>query len=176
MFTATKASKKFNKLLALLFLFILHYHSICYAMQQEESVEQQSVRSFVVQDMSHESFLPDTRERIQNCKQNWFVKNVIVDFPIIGDFFQDDPSCSDIIKRVVKSTSMLLGGSIGMMLDFVPISENNNMALKITKNSINMAIGMWGAAVIYNIVFSFGHVVHRSFSNSHEFNQNTLML
>lgn len=131
----------------------------------EESMEQPLIRISVVQNtgeyldtISNESFSPDTRETSQNWKQNWFVKNVIVEFPIIGDFFHEDSSVSNIMKRVGKSTSMLLGGSAGMMLDFIPVSENDDMAAKIAKNSVKMAIGMWVSAITYNTVLSLGYI------------------
>ena len=145
---------------------MLQYSSIGYAMQQtDEFVELQSVRETSVQNREEElnGILYEeeathlTREINQTWK-NWFVKTVIVEFPVIGDFFHDDVSILISIKRAGKSVSMLLGGSIGMMLDFIPMSENDDMAAKIAKDCVNMAIGMGIAINTYNTVLSLGYI------------------
>lgn len=180
--------KNLSKRLFILFFFCtLQHYSVGYAMQQtDELVEQQSARSVVknrgegLNTLSHEDeeaipLLSVTRKRNTHWKESWFVKNVIVEFPIIGDFFHHDLSASDTIKRVGKSTSMLLGGSVGMMLDFIPVPNNDNMAAHITRSSINMAIGMWVAATTYNTVVSLGAVAYQCFS-PHQSSQDTPML
>ena len=53
---------------------------------------------------------------------------------------------------------MLLGGSIRMMLDFIPMSENDDMAAKIAKDCVNMAIGMGIAINTYNTVLSLSYI------------------
>lgn len=204
--------KNLNKRLFILFFFFtFQYYSVGYAMQEtDELVEQQSARRSVVKSrgqdlntLSHEDeeaipLLSVARERNKHWKKSWFVKNVIVEFPIIGDFFHYDLSASDTIKRAGKSTAMLLGGSVGMMLDFISMSNNSmaphipgmsndnktahipapndNMAVYITKSSINMAIGMWIAGVSYNTILSLGNVVYQCFSTPPQSSQDTPML
>ncbi|OJW51138.1 MAG: hypothetical protein BGO67_12490 [Alphaproteobacteria bacterium 41-28] len=178
-----------KRLFILFFFFMLQHYSVGYAMQEtDESVEQQSTRRSVVKNrgedlstLSQEDeevvpLFPVTRERNKSWKQSWFVKNVIVEFPIIGDFFHYDLSASDTIKRAGKSTSMLLGGSVGMMLDFIPVPNDDNMAAHITKGSINMAIGMWIAVTTYNTVLSLGNIVYQCFSTPHQSSQDTQTL
>ena len=157
---------------AILFLFcsffMLQHFSIGNSMQQaDELVELQSVRRPIVQNRKeglntilHEEvpLLPGAGKKPSTWKQNWFVKNIIVEFPIIGDFFYDDISILDALRRGGKSTSMLLGGSVGMMLNFIPMSEKEDMAVKMAKSSINMAIGMWIATSAYNTILSLAHM------------------
>lgn len=145
--------KLFKRLFVYSSFFMLQHY--CYAMQEiDEAKELQSVKRTISQNagdgldtVSYEeevstSLIPITQESPQSWKQNWFVKNIIVEFPIIGDFFHDDPSILDSIKRAGKTTSMLVGGSFGMMLHFIPMSEKEDMAAHAAKNSFNMAIGM----------------------------------
>ena len=175
-----------NRFFILFFFLMFQHYSVSYAMQPaDELVEQQSARRSVVKNRGEGSnilaredeeaipLLPTAREKNKNWKQNWFVKNVIVEVPIIGDFFHDDLSVLCSIKRAGKSTAMLLGGSVGMMLDFIPASPNDNMATHIAKNSVNMAIGMGAAAITHNIVFSLGEVIYQCVATPHRSPQET---
>ena len=165
-----RKNKQIPNFLFILFMFSSFFilqHS-CYAMEQTDEVKElQSVTRTIssnsednLDTISNDdvtmSLLPITQESPQSWKQNWFVKNIVVEFPIVGDFFHDDPSILDSIKRAGKTTCMLVGGSVGMMLHFIPMSEKEDMATHAAKNSFNMAIGMWIATSSYNIVLSLG--------------------
>lgn len=163
-----------KKLIAFLFTFFsffFQYYSVSHAMQPEDRLEdRQNIKKLVVQsrkeDLNTDSHEKETtpllpfieKEKNLSWRKSWIVQNVIVDFPIIGDFFHDDLSALGAIKKAGKSTCMLLGGSVGMMLDFISTSENDDMAIKVTKASINMAVGMWAAVTIYNTVLSLGYI------------------
>lgn len=175
-----------KRLVILFFVCILQHISVAYAMEEtEELAEQQSTRRSVVkskgEDLNTYSYeneetkplLPIKIERNKHWKQNWFVKNIIVEFPIIGDFFHHDLSTLESIKRAGKSAFMLAGGSAGMMLDIIPPATNDNMAVHITKGSINMAIGMWVAATGYNIVWSLGEIAYQCLLTPHQSSQYT---
>lgn len=169
-----RKNKQISHCLFILFMFSSFFilqHS-CYAMQQtDEAKELQSVTKTITNNNEYNldtisndevtaSLLPVTQESPQSWKQNWFVKNIIVEFPIVGDFFHDDPSILDSIKRAGKTTCMLVGGSAGMMLHFIPMSEKEDMAAHAAKNSFNMAIGMWIATSAYNTVLSLGRTCY----------------
>ena len=150
-------------------LFMFHICSIGYTMQQaEDSIELQNTIRIVAQKRGdglstilHDEetpLLPFTAEKPTIWRQNWFVKNIIVEFPIIGGFFYNDVSILNSIKRVGKSTTMLVGGSVGMILNFIPTSEHEDMAAMIAKGSFNMAISMWIATSTYNTVLSLGNI------------------
>ncbi|HQS84484.1 MAG TPA: hypothetical protein PLY23_06235 [Alphaproteobacteria bacterium] len=89
-------------------------------------------------------------EESKNWRKSWFVKNIIIGIPILGDFFHDDNVISA-LKRAGKSIFMMTGGSIGMMLDFTNTSENDNIAVKTVKGTVNMTIGIGTANIIYNV-------------------------
>lgn len=150
-------------------LFMFHLCSIGYAMQQAEgSIELQNPIRIVAQKRGdglsatlHDEetpLLPFTAEKPTTWRQNWFVKNIIVEFPIVGGFFYNDVSIFNSIKRAGKSTFMLVGGSVGMMLNFIPTSEHEDMATMIAKGSFNMAVGMWIATSTYNTILSLGFI------------------
>ncbi|MBY0501850.1 MAG: hypothetical protein K2P93_07615 [Alphaproteobacteria bacterium] len=169
-------NKKLGRgLFAVFFFFIFQHSSVGYAMQNtEESEGQHSISHSVVKNkgkdlntLSHEDeelipLLPVRKEKNKNWKQSWFVKNVIVEFPIIGDLFRYNLSVSETMQKAGKSTSMLLGGSVGMMLDFIPVPTGNNMVASLTRSSVNMAIGMWVAVATYNTVVSLCDIVYQS--------------
>jgi len=165
--------KKEHKLLFVLLIFSSFFmlQRCCYAMQYtDEPKKLHDVKRTLVQNGGDDlnnipyegritSLPPITQESPQSWKQNWVVKNIIADFPIIGDFFHDDPSILDSIMRAGKTTCMLVGGSIGMMLlHVIPVTEKDDMATKAAKNSFNMAIGMWVGMITYNTVLSLGHM------------------
>lgn len=162
-----------KKLCILLFFLTSQPLSIVYAMEQtDELVSQHSMRRSVVKSggkdlnaVSHEDeetlpLLSARKENNKSWKKNWVVKNIIVEFPIIGDFFHEGLSITDSLKRAGKSTAMLVGGSIGMMLEPIPML-NDNMATHITKSTLNMAIGMWVAVSAYNTVLSLGNLAYQ---------------
>lgn len=168
-FSINRILKKTLFLLFISFYFILHDYSIAYAIQQEkEMVEMQSdgkLQSILDEENDIPSLSSNTEDRDDNWRQHWFVKNILVEFPIIGDIFYDDESILITIKRMSKSTSMLLGGSIGMMLGFIPISENDNMTIKMSKDVSNMAIGMWAGTSIYNTIISLSSMIYNYIKN-----------
>lgn len=93
-----------------------------------------------------------------NWRKNWFVKNVIVEIPIIGDCFYDS-HVAITLKRVGKSTVMLVGGGLGMMVLDKDMSGSHNMAIQVSKATASMAFGMMTAAIIYNTFISLGTLV-----------------
>ncbi len=150
------------------FFFLLQYCLASHATEQQNDLVEMQPKvvqhTTAVQDRGvnlEETNTPATRPIMRGQNQNWFVKNVIVEFPIIGDFFHEDPNASTTLKRVGHSTSMLVGGSIGMMVDFISKSENDNMTAKIMKSSVNMAIGMWIVTVTYNTFTYLGYAVYQ---------------
>jgi hypothetical protein len=73
------------------------------------------------------------------------------------EFFCDNLSAFELVREAGKSTCMLLGGTFGMMMDFIPMSEKDNMAAKMSKDTFNMAVGMWIGVVSYNTVLGLGY-------------------
>ncbi|HQS84611.1 MAG TPA: hypothetical protein PLY23_06895 [Alphaproteobacteria bacterium] len=113
------------------------------------------------------------KEESKNWRKSWFVKNIIVGIPIVGDFFHDS-NVKETLKRAGKSTFMMMGGSIGMMLDFTNTSESDNIAVKTTKAAVNMTIGIGAANIIYNVSsegFYFVYSKVKKFFKSTENNQ-----
>lgn len=94
-------------------------------------------------------------------RNNWFVKNVLAEIPIIGGFFHS-ANIGHALHNAGKSTAMLVGGTTGMMIDMmVEKNEMDSMALSMTKSTANMAAGMMTGNVIYNTLFSLGNTIYR---------------
>jgi hypothetical protein len=79
----------------------------------------------------------------------WLVPNVLAEIPIAGSFFEKE-TWSESVHAAGKCTSMLVGGSIGMMY---PIDTTNNERLDMTAG---MAIGMMTGKVTFNVLCSVG--------------------
>lgn len=131
--------------------------------------------SIKISDEMDESLL--AREKTpKNWRNNWFVQNILLEVPIIGDCCCS-PDAKVVLQRIGKSTVMLVGGTVGMMLYIVDPSDNcmssntnmnmnmnmnnmtmtpqhmssDNMALQGTEMAVNMAIGMAAANIFYNV-------------------------
>ena len=81
----------------------------------------------------------------------WFVKNVLVDIPIIGGFFKT-AQLGLAAQHTVKSSFMLLSGTTVMMLNLMHIDDADGPGEKFAK----MTGGMAGGMVLYNTLFSVG--------------------
>jgi hypothetical protein len=93
-------------------------------------------------------------------RDNWFVKNVMAEIPIVGPFFTAK-TFPQAMHLSGKSAAMLIGGTTAMALDLIPSNEEDSMALKMTKMTTNMAIGMAIANSVYNGLSEGGSMLHR---------------
>lgn len=95
----------------------------------------------------------------QGWRNNWFVRNVVAEIPIIGPFFVAK-SFAQAFHLSGKSAAMLIGGTTVMALDLIPSYEEDSMALKMTKMTTNMAIGMTVANSLYNGLITGGGMLY----------------
>jgi hypothetical protein len=102
------------------------------------------------------------KEKPQGWRDNWFVKNVLAEIPIIGGFFQT-ASIPEVLHLGGKSAAMLIGGSTVMMFNLLGSHEHEDMAVGMTKMTANMAIGMAGGTIVYNTAFSLGKSTYHCF-------------
>lgn len=113
--------------------------------------------------------LDKKQETKKDWRKNWFVQNILFEIPIFGDCFCS-PDVKVVLQRMGKSTVMLVGGTVGMMLYIVDPSDNcmssnmnmnsmsmnhnnmsqDNMALQGVEMAVNMAIGMTASNILYN--------------------------
>lgn len=92
---------------------------------------------------------------------HWFVKYVLAEIPIIGSFFIAK-SLPQALNQAGKSTAMLVGATTGMILNVVSSeTETDSMALRMTKMTANMAVGMAGGNIIYNGLSNGGEILYR---------------
>lgn len=96
-----------------------------------------------------------TDEQKYTWRDNWFVKNVLAEIPVIGGFFKT-AQLGHALHHATKSSFMLLGGTTVMMLNLMQISENDAPGEKFAKMTGGMAVGMTGGMVLYNTLFSMG--------------------
>lgn len=94
-------------------------------------------------------------------RNNWLVKNVLTEIPIIGAIFHSD-NIPHVLHHAGKSTAMLVGGTTGMMLDIIKSDEADSMVVGMTKATTNMAIGMMAGNVAYNVLFSIGNKAYQA--------------
>lgn len=124
-----------------------------------------SPRQSTTHDLANDIAATQPLESSQNNCENWFIKNIFAEIPIVWELCHTEKGALYTIYRVLKSTVMLVGGSVGMMLDFVKVLKEDSMAIQITKGSINMAIGMWVSVVVYNIIVKLGDIIYNFFKS-----------
>lgn len=95
------------------------------------------------------------KEEEKGWRSNWFVKNVLAEIPIIGGFFHT-AHVPHALHNAGKSAAMLVGGSMGMMLETFKVDDTDNMATRMTKATANMAVGMTLGNIAYNTFVSVG--------------------
>lgn len=100
----------------------------------------------------------------EGWKNNWFVKNVLSEIPIIGAFFRAR-SITYAVHQAFKSTVMIVGGSVGMMLHILKIENTDTMGVRMTKDTVNMAIGMMAGNVAYNALISLASCIYKCWSH-----------
>lgn len=102
----------------------------------------------------------DIEDEGEGWKNNWFVKNVLSEIPIVGAFFRTGTiTCA--IRQAFKSTVMIVGGSVGMMLHILKIENTDTMGVRMTKDTVNMAIGMMAGNVAYNALISLASSIYK---------------
>ena len=120
-----------------------------------------------------------THHRVQNENQgwrgNWFVKNILAELPIIGAFFHTR-EIPHMLHHAGKSASMLIGGAIGMMLEPIETEKNDDLALRMTKTTTNMAIGMSLGNMTYNSIYSLGNTLYYRLKKTREQEQTRPLL
>jgi len=94
-------------------------------------------------------------EQPKTWRDNWFIKNVFSEIPVVGGIFQT-AQLGHVASYAVKSSFMLLGGTTVMMLNLLGIDENDNPGVTFAKMTGGMAIGMTAGVVLYNSLFSAG--------------------
>jgi len=75
-----------------------------------------------------------------------------------------------------KSASMLIGGAIGMMLEPIETEKNDDLALRMTKTTTNMAIGMSLGNMTYNSIYSLGNTLYYRLKKTREQEQTRPLL
>ncbi|MBY0461831.1 MAG: hypothetical protein K2Q34_01450 [Alphaproteobacteria bacterium] len=148
------------------FLFSFFFCSIGHAMQ-ENLIESPQLQKLSLRNkaedkcVSSNDLIATPKEKKWN--QHWFVQNVIAEIPLI-EVFVHDYSAHECMKKFGKSTAMLIGGSLGMMLF---TSEDDSRGVKLGENIAGMAIGMGIAGISYNLVLSASDILYHKFQ---EFN------
>lgn len=94
-------------------------------------------------------------EQPETWHDNWLVKNVLAEIPIIGAFFIA-AQLGDATQHALKSSFMLLGGTTVMMLNSLGVDETDSPVVKFTKLTGGMALGMTTGVVLYNTLFAVG--------------------
>ena len=94
-------------------------------------------------------------EHERTWRDNWFIKNILAEIPVIGGFFHTSKPAKA-LYHAGKSTCMLLGGTTMMMLHVLPIDENDGFGEKFAKMTADMVIGMTAGKVLYNTITSAG--------------------
>jgi hypothetical protein len=99
-----------------------------------------------------------TDEPARGWRKHWFVKNFLVELPIIGGFFHTQ-NIPQMLNHAAKSTAMIVGGAVGMMS--VPRSEQDSMVTEMAMQTLAMAAGMTASAVAYNGLYHAGRMVYQ---------------
>jgi len=97
-------------------------------------------------------------ENPKSWRDNWLVKNILVELPIVGSFFSKK-KLSDAVHEAGKCTAMLIGGTSAMM-SILTSTEDDAPATKIAKTTTSMAFGMWAGKTAYNTISSGGEALY----------------
>jgi len=100
-------------------------------------------------------------------RENWFVKNWLAPIPVIGGFFRTN-DIKHALHHAGKSTCMLLGGSALMILDVIPVNQDDLPSEKFGKITASMAIGMTGGVIFYNTLFGLFELGGKAVVNCQE--------
>ncbi len=88
--------------------------------------------------------------QVTGWRNNWFVRNILTELPIIGGFFAAN-HVSDMLFVAGKSAAMIAGGSFGMMFNAIAeIKETDDMNTAMAKMTANMTVGSTVAVMAYN--------------------------
>lgn len=83
-------------------------------------------------------------------RNNWLVRTVLVEVPIVGHFFRE--KCSDALYFAGQSVCELTAGGIAMAL--VPVKPEASREEELTARFIAVTVGMYAGDVIYKVVGS----------------------
>lgn len=90
----------------------------------------------------------DSQEK--NWRDNWVVKKILAEAPIIGSFFSKKDWREAFIEAGKCTTSIFVGGA-AMMLTMPKTSEMHSDEARVALAATSMAAGMMVGKVIYNI-------------------------
>ena len=97
-------------------------------------------------------------------RNNWFVKNVLAEIPIIGGFFESN-DIKQCLYQAGKSTAMLAGGTTGMIVDMlIQKGKIEDMTLSMTVTTANMAVGMAAGSIAYNILTGLSQASYKQYA------------
>ncbi len=109
-------------------------------------------------------------------RDNWLVKNILAEVPIIGGFFKTN-SLAHALHHAGMSTSMILGASTTMMfMSLTNMQESDSTSTKFTKMAIDMSTGMMAGAVVYNVLFAAGKKIYSSWEEMEQANKSSKLL
>ena len=89
-----------------------------------------------------------------NWQDNWFVKNIGYEIPLVGPFLKET-EIARAIRSTLKSTCMLVGGVTFMITDpFDSMAMGEVPATSAAKMAGGMTLGMMPGNIAYNILDS----------------------
>ncbi len=101
-------------------------------------------------------------------RDNWFVKNVLAEIPIVGSFFKTS-NLAHAFHHAGMSTSMILGATTTMMfISLTDMKESDSTGTKFAKMTIDMSTGMMGGVLTYNALYATGKKLHGYLTETNE--------